>query len=77
MSGTSERPYQACVRCIMDTRADPSILFDASGVCNHCQRYDELLSTRVIAGEPGKKALGRLVEAMKAAERESRGRCKS
>lgn len=69
MSGTSERPYQACVRCIMDTRADPSILFDASGVCNHCQRYDELLSTRVIAGEPGRKALGRLVEAMKAAGR--------
>lgn len=29
------KPYQICTRCIMDT-TDPNIVFDSSGICNHC-----------------------------------------
>jgi hypothetical protein len=32
--------YQICKRCIMDT-SDPDIVFDESGLCNHCKRYFE------------------------------------
>ena len=29
------RPYQICVRCVMDT-SDPWIEFDSKGICDHC-----------------------------------------
>jgi N-acetyl sugar amidotransferase len=61
----SNRTYQACTRCIMDTVADSSIVFDASGICHHCRRYDEMFSTRVIRGEAGKAVLNTLVEKIK------------
>ena len=35
------RPYQMCVRCIMDT-TDPDIEFDENGYCNHCRRCEQL-----------------------------------
>jgi N-acetyl sugar amidotransferase len=34
-----ELGYQRCTRCIMDT-TDPTISFDANGVCNHCLQVD-------------------------------------
>ena len=33
-----KRPYQICVRCVMDT-TDPWIEFNSKGVCNHCEAY--------------------------------------
>jgi N-acetyl sugar amidotransferase len=53
----------------MNDRVDPRISFDAEGVCNHCQRYDALVSTRVLRGSAGEAALSSLVERMKAAGR--------
>ena len=32
------RPYQICVRCVMDT-SDTAIVFDAAGLCNHCTAW--------------------------------------
>lgn len=63
----SNRTYQACTRCIMDTVADSSITFDASGICHHCRRYDEMFATRVVRGEAGKAVLDSLVKKIKAA----------
>lgn len=57
--------YQACRRCIMDTKADKSIQFDSEGICNHCQRYDQLVESRVIKGDAGRKVLDELVERIK------------
>ncbi len=54
-----------CTRCIMNTLADPSISFNADGLCNHCQRYDELLESRVVRGEEGQQRLATLVETIK------------
>jgi len=62
----SDRTYQACVRCIMDTVADNSITFDAGGICHHCRRYDNMFSTRVVRGEVGKAILDSLVAKIKA-----------
>jgi N-acetyl sugar amidotransferase len=61
------REYQSCKRCIMDTNADKSIQFESSGICGHCQRYDQLVETRVIKGDAGSKALNKLVENIKIA----------
>ena len=56
---------QECRRCIMSSAADPDIVFDQEGICNHCRRYDELLPQRVLSGAEGRAALGRIVEAIK------------
>jgi N-acetyl sugar amidotransferase len=65
-AAVSER---VCTRCIMDSRNDPSITFDESGVCSHCARYDELISTRVVKGEAGRAAAAKLVDKIKDAGR--------
>lgn len=35
--------YKICSRCVHDT-SDPEITFDADGVCNHCQKFDDSIS---------------------------------
>lgn len=64
-----ERAGRMCTRCIMDTTRDPSISFNAEGVCSHCQRYDRLLSARVLPPDDRGRALERLVEKIKLAGR--------
>lgn len=65
-TGPAKTPPRECVRCIMNERADPRISFDASGLCNHCNRYDALIGTRVIKGQAGRDALARIVDTIKA-----------
>lgn len=36
----SERTYQVCTHCVMDT-SDKNILFDEDGVCMRCKEYEE------------------------------------
>lgn len=36
----SERKYQVCSRCVMDT-TDTDIQFDENGVCQRCREYEE------------------------------------
>lgn len=36
----SERKYQVCSRCVMDT-TDTDIQFDEHGVCQRCREYEE------------------------------------
>ena len=55
----------------MDTAGDRGIEFDQHGVCNHCRRYDQLYSSRVVGGDAGQLALAGIVEAIK---REGRDR---
>lgn len=55
---------EICTKCVMD-RTDPDISFDEHGVCNHCKRYDDELSSRVFTAEEGKKELSRLVSRIK------------
>lgn len=59
-----DKNYKQCTRCIMDT-TDPDITFDKNGVCNHCERYDNLLSIRVFRENEGKIALTSLVDNIK------------
>ena len=56
--------YQICKRCIMDT-TDPNINFDDKGVCNHCRRYDSIMSQRVPKDEEAKKKVEKIVKEIK------------
>lgn len=53
-----------CRRCVMTSKADPRLVV-SDGVCGHCRRYDELLSTRVVPGDAGRVLLKQRVELIK------------
>lgn len=61
----TDRPYQVCTRCVMDT-SDPEITFDEAGVCSHCREFDKLVGTEWFPGESGKEHLNRLINEIKA-----------
>jgi N-acetyl sugar amidotransferase len=50
----------------MDT-TDPEIQFDAQGVCNHCHTYDDLIATKTLSGEAGRRRLAKIVPEIKRA----------
>lgn len=61
--------YVSCVRCIMDTQADPAIVFNEDGLCHHCVRYDALAGSRLFKGDEAKKALEAITARIKQAGR--------
>lgn len=65
----TERAYQICSRCVMDT-TDSEIVFDAQGVCNHCHEFDTETSKRWFPNEEGKQQLTQMFNKIKA-ERKS------
>jgi len=63
----SERPYQQCTRCVMDTSAS-EITFDVNGACNFCTEFLES-SSQIIHENKQEKAqrLEQFVKAVKKA----------
>lgn len=60
----SERPYQICTRCVLDT-SDPDIVFDAQGHCNHCNDYFDRIANLVYKGEESDRQLANIVDQIK------------
>lgn len=62
------RPYQRCVRTIMDT-TDPDIWFDDNGVCSHVLRFEAQMADDVRRAQTGERLreLGDLVAKIKSA----------
>lgn len=58
------RPYQICLRCIMDT-SDPDIVFDAAGLCNHCTAWFARAELYVLPLAERTRRLALLVEEIK------------
>jgi N-acetyl sugar amidotransferase len=57
----TDRPYQQCQRCILDTIDDPNISLDGQGVCGYCHHYDRQEKEQVVLGEEGEKKLAQIV----------------
>lgn len=55
---------QVCKRCVMDTLMG-DIEFDADGVCNHCRRYDTLMSATPNFDGHGEERLKKIVDQIK------------
>jgi hypothetical protein len=62
-----QRPYQICVRTVMDT-SDPDIWFDENGVSSHALRYDRQFAATIEACRRGEREaeLQNLIEKIKA-----------
>ncbi|MGE0587561.1 MAG: N-acetyl sugar amidotransferase [Cyclobacteriaceae bacterium] len=57
--------YLQCVRCVLDNKDDPQIIFDSSGICNYCLDYDLAEKQFVKSGETAKSELTALVSMIK------------
>lgn len=60
----SERLYQICTRCVMDT-SDSQIVFDEAGVCDHCHGFDADVEPNWHPDERGKAEVAKVVAAIK------------
>lgn len=58
------RPYQQCTNCVMDT-TDSAIVFDANGVCDHCNDYKQNILPNWHTDARGKDELNRIIEKIK------------
>lgn len=66
------RPYQRCVRTIMDT-TDPDIWFDEQGVSSHVIRFETNLAAGVRAAQAGER-LGELQELVERIKKAGKGK---
>jgi N-acetyl sugar amidotransferase len=61
---TSDRTYQICSNCIMDT-SDPNIKFDDRGWCDYCNNFEQSISTHWYAGSEAHEQLRKIAELIK------------
>ena len=62
---TDKRPYQQCSISVMDTIADPDIVFDEKGICNYYYDYKKAAQEHVTEGEAGWKKLEEIAAQIK------------
>lgn len=60
----SEKKYQVCTRCVMDT-TDTDIQFDEHGVCQRCREYEERILPDWQHGKGHEKELQELISKIK------------
>ena len=60
-----KRPYQQCSISVMDTIADPDIVFDEKGICNYYYDYKKAAQEHVTEGEAGWKKLEEIAAQIK------------
>lgn len=65
-----EQRYRICTVCVMDT-TDPSIRFDAAGVCNHCATVEAKVRNRTWFPQGGELRLAQMLATVR---RRGRGR---
>ena len=63
------REYQVCTQCVMDT-TDSAIVFDAQGVCDHCNTFRTKIVTNWATGDRGELELQELVGKISASGRD-------
>jgi len=61
----SEREYQQCTQCVMDT-TDSAIVFDDNGVCDHCNTFNTDILPNWKTDEQGWRELQVIVDKIKA-----------
>ncbi|TXI72210.1 MAG: N-acetyl sugar amidotransferase [Dokdonella sp.] len=62
----SDRNYQVCTRCVMDT-SDRDIVFDAAGVCSHCHEFDSVTCKKWFPNAEGRERWAAAVATIKSA----------
>lgn len=61
----TERPYQICSHCVLDTQDAPDIVFDSKGVCNYCLQYESQYLRSYQTDEKKQKYLSEYIQKIK------------
>lgn len=61
----TDKLYQQCSISVMDTIADPDIVFDEKGICNYYYEYKKAEEEKVFKNETGRQKLEVLAEEIK------------
>jgi len=64
-----------CTNCVLSTSDDPSMTFDAEGVCNHCNSFKADFPKIVLTGGKGELRWGKKVEEIKLAGKNKKYDC--
>ncbi|MBF0625876.1 MAG: N-acetyl sugar amidotransferase [Magnetococcales bacterium] len=59
-------PYRQCSVCVLDTRDDPAMRFDAQGRCHYYHDFHQAYAEQVLEGAAGEAALQALAERIRA-----------
>ena len=70
----NKREYQICTNCVMDT-SDSKIVFDESGVCDHCLNFYDNILPNWHNDERGKRELDEIVNRIKESEKNKKYDC--
>lgn len=60
MEGT-KKVYSMCPNCVMDTKSDPSMVFEANGKCERCNMYENTIATSWNHGHGHEKELEAII----------------
>ena len=71
----TNRQYQICTRCVLDTTGDPFISFDEDGICNYCLEYDQTTIPQRIPPDIAVKKLHEIVNEIKHAGAKNKYDC--
>src|SRR5437773_703853 len=67
-SHIAPRPYQICLRCVMDT-THREIRFDQDGICNFCNEYASVAQTVLLPDPVARRKLHQILDEVKATGR--------
>ena len=67
--------YRICTKTIMDTTADPDIVFDENGVSNYVKKYTDFVQTRIPSDKDAPVLLQKIVDQIKKAGKQNEYDC--
>ncbi|UBD76988.1 N-acetyl sugar amidotransferase [Parabacteroides goldsteinii] len=67
MVNKTEKTYQICTHCVMDTKSDPSMIIESNGKCERCNMYEKTVAAHWNHGRGHEKELEVLLTKIKKA----------
>jgi N-acetyl sugar amidotransferase len=67
VNAATNRSFQECTKCILDTNDYPEMHFDSNGVCEICNIYDDLAKRTLFKDGAGKAKLEQMIADIKEA----------
>jgi N-acetyl sugar amidotransferase len=71
----TNRQYQICSSCVLDTTGDPFISFDKNGICNYCNQYDKNIIHKRFPPDIAEKKLHETINEIKLSGKRNKYDC--
>lgn len=71
----TKNTFKECTRCIMNNEIDLCLKFDENGLCNHCRRYDQIISHRLYPANIKKQKFKEIITKIKLTSKGKKYNC--